>query len=53
MASAKFEGAPCGCCGTKTRRMYAAPRGTKARTQHPRWWVCENGHKIVRKRGGQ
>jgi len=50
MATVKFDGLACGYCRAKTRRMYATPRGTKGRIQHSRWWVCENGHKIMRKR---
>lgn len=52
MAVTKYDFPLCSSgCGSKTRRMYAPPKGTKGRQQHSRWFVCERGHKIVRKRG--
>jgi len=50
----KFDGKPCECCGTPTRTMYPVPASSgkkNTRLQHTRWWVCENGHKLYRKRG--
>ena len=36
--SLNFDGTPCVVCGAKTRRML-----------RPAWWVCERGHRLVRK----
>lgn len=41
----------CGACGTGLRRMFALAGGggKNSKTQHSRWKVCENGHKVYRK----
>lgn len=47
----KFDGRPCGACGAKTRPKFEPGRGKGTRLQHSKFWVCENGHQVVRKRG--
>jgi hypothetical protein len=47
----KYTGSKCGYCGKRSRHMYEPGRGKGARMQHSRWWVCENGHKLVIKKG--
>lgn len=49
----KYDGKPCPVCGTKTKRMYALAGGggKGARSQHPRWWVCERGHQRYVEKG--
>jgi hypothetical protein len=42
---------PCGYCRGVTRPLYARGSGTKnARTQAPKWRVCDKGHRLYRKR---
>ena len=43
----------CPACGTDTRHMFPKGKGNKARSQRARWHVCEKGHKIYVKKGGQ
>jgi hypothetical protein len=47
----KFDQGTCGYCGAGRRRMFDVGKSNKARLQHPRWLICANGHKQVRKRG--
>jgi hypothetical protein len=49
----KYDGKACPVCRGGTRRMYPLPRQSKARIQHSRWWVCERGHQVYRKKGQQ
>jgi len=53
MRKTNYDGLPCPVCGSSTRRMFVLPKSQKGRVQHPRWWVCERGHKIYRKKGWQ
>lgn len=46
-------GKPCSFCKAGTRTRFAAGRGKNARAQHPKHRVCENGHKLIVKKGGQ
>lgn len=49
-----FNQGTCGYCGRACRKMFRDPNtGGKKNTklQRTRWFVCENGHKIYRKRG--
>lgn len=48
--SAEFISVLCGVCGTRLRAKFRPGRGNKARIQHGRWFVCENGHLTCRKR---
>ena len=41
---------PCGVDGSTVRPMFAPGKGKNARRQHARWYVCERGHKLYRKR---
>jgi hypothetical protein len=47
----KFDKGKCGYCGKLQRRMFEIGKSNKARLQHPRWVVCENGHKQMKKKG--
>lgn len=53
MALAHSRTGKCPVDGTDTRLMFPKGKGTKARTQHSRWHVCEKGHKLYIKRGNQ
>jgi hypothetical protein len=41
----------CPACGALTRRLFEPGRGKGSRMQHPKFHKCENGHRILRKRG--
>lgn len=47
-----FGGAPC-WCGQPTRLKFAKGKGQHARMQHSRWYICDKGHSLYRKRGQQ
>ena len=49
---AQFSTPRCGYCTSLTRPMFAPGRGKgkNPRTQHSRWRVCQDGHKLYTKK---
>ena len=49
MIGGEYSTIRCSVCGAKTRRPFIKGPQQKAKRQRPKWWVCDNGHKLIRK----